>query len=402
MPGRYGRTADKPHTIPTGDRPPYRRPCRLSCQQGYASRSGDNSTSGETGGLSSGALACSCRLPAGALGGVFSPCRLFVTLDRQPEPEVLMASSALSIKEDILAALKDILMRHLPAPEIRPSPIDGLVLVRREDPPAPDRCFERPLVSVIVQGSKRSLIGSQEFVFRRGQFLVSGIDMPSSSSFFDTAPGQPFLSLFFYLDRQILTDLMLRMRPAGKAPQEDGPGVAVADAEPEFLEAVLRLAELLDKPEQIAIRAPMIMQELHYLLLIGPLGHVLRSLYAQGSQNSQVLQAVSILRRDLGAPVRMESLARQVGMSLSTLHRHFKTVTGLSPLQYLKQLRLHEAQRLMLMEDMRAASAALSVGYESVTQFSREYKRMFGEPPHRDIQRKRTLAPLGEAGAGGL
>lgn len=388
--------ADRPHAIPTGDRPPYRRPCRLS-----RFPLGDG-TSGETGGLSSGALACSCRLPAGALGGVFSPCRLFVTLDRQPEPEVLMASSALSIKEDILAALKDILMRHLPAPEIRPSPIDGLVLVRREDPPAPDRCFERPLVSVIVQGSKRSLIGSQEFVFRRGQFLVSGIDMPSSSSFFDTAPGQPFLSLFFYLDRQILTDLMLRMRPAGKAPQEDGPGVAVADAEPEFLEAVLRLAELLDKPEQIAIRAPMILQELHYLLLIGPLGHVLRGLYAQGSQNSQVLQAVSILRRDLGAPVRMESLARQVGISLSTLHRHFKTVTGLSPLQYLKQLRLHEAQRLMLMEDMRAASAALSVGYESVTQFSREYKRMFGEPPHRDIQRKRTLAPLGEAGAGGL
>lgn len=392
--------ADRPHAIPTGDRPPYPSlPPVLS--PGVWFPLGDG-TSGETGGLSSGALACSCRLPAGALGGVFSPRRLFVTLDRQPEPEVLMASSALSIKEDILAALKDILMRHLPAPEIRPSPIDGLVLVRREDPPAPDRCFERPLVSVIVQGSKRSLIGSQEFVFRRGQFLVSGIDMPSSSSFFDTAPGQPFLSLFFYLDRQILTDLMLRMRPAGKAPQEDGPGVAVADAEPEFLEAVLRLAELLDKPEQIAIRAPMILQELHYLLLIGPLGHVLRGLYAQGSQNSQVLQAVSILRRDLGAPVRMESLARQVGMSLSTLHRHFKTVTGLSPLQYLKQLRLHEAQRLMLMEDMRAASAALSVGYESVTQFSREYKRMFGEPPHRDIQRKRTLAPMGEAGAGGL
>lgn len=348
------------------------------------------------------ALARLSHLPAGSMCGLFSPRRLFVTLVRQPEPEVLMSSSALSSKEDILAALKDILMRHLPAPEIRPSPIDGLMLVRREDPPAPDRCFERPLASVIVQGSKRSLIGSQEFVFRRGQFLVSGIDMPSSSSFFDTAPGQPFLSLFFHLDREILTDLMLRMRPAGKTPQEDGPGVAVADAEPEFLEAVLRLAELLDKPEQIAIRAPMIMQELHYLLLIGPLGHVLRSLYAQGSQNSQVLQAVSILRRDLGAPVRMESLARQVGMSLSTLHRHFKTVTGLSPLQYLKQLRLHEAQRLMLVEDMRAASAALSVGYESVTQFSREYKRMFGEPPHRDIQRKRTLAPLREAGAGGL
>ena len=155
----------------------YRSPC-LSRQQGKDRaflRLGKH--------IPSGALAQSCRLPADATGGVFSPCRLLVTLDRQPEPEVLMASSALSIKEDILAALKDILMRHLPAPEIRPSPIDGLVLVRREDPPASDRCFEKPLTAIIVQGSKRSLIGSQEFVFRRGQFLVSGIDMPSSSSF---------------------------------------------------------------------------------------------------------------------------------------------------------------------------------------------------------------------------
>lgn len=367
---------------------------------GTAAAPGHGASSGKTDGLLR-PFARLCHLPAGTIRGIFSPCRLLVTLDTQNR-EVPMPSPALPTTETLLAALKDILLRHLPAPEIRPSPIDGLVLVRREDPPAPDRCFEKPLASVIVQGSKRSLIGSQEFIFRRGQFLVSGIDMPSSSSFFDTAPGQPFLSLFFHLDRQILTDLMLRMRPARKAPQEGGPGVAVADAEPEFLEAVLRLAELLDKPEQIAIRAPMIMQELHYLLLIGPLGHVLRGLYAQGSQNSQVLQAVSILRRDLGAPVRMETLARQVGMSLSTLHRHFKTVTGLSPLQYLKQLRLHEAQRLMLMEDMRAASAALSVGYESVTQFSREYKRLFGEPPHRDIRRKRTLLPPGETGAGGL
>ena len=298
--------------------------------------------------------------------------------------------------------LKEVILRHMEAPDARPSAVKGLTLVRRDETNSSERCFEKPLASVVVQGSKQSTIGMQQYVLRENQCLVSAVDMPSISYAVDPSAERPFLSLFFYLDKQIFTELISEMEPEERPAFQAGPGVSVADAEPEFLEAVLRLAELLDKPEQIAIRAPMILQELHYLLLIGPLGHVLRGLYAQGSQNSQVLQAVSILRRDLGAPVRMESLARQVGMSLSTLHRHFKTVTGLSPLQYLKQLRLHEAQRLMLMEDMRAASAALSVGYESVTQFSREYKRMFGEPPHRDIQRKRTFAPLEEAGAGGL
>ena len=294
--------------------------------------------------------------------------------------------------------LKEILLRHVPRPAVLPGPVDGVFLVRREAVNCSESCFTRPLASLIVQGSKQALLGSREYTIRADQCLVAAVDMPSLSHAVDPTPERPFLSLFFHLDRQMLGELLMEMTPEERAVGVDDSGVSVADADPDLMEGVLRLAELLDKPRQIAVRAPLIMRELHYLLLIGPLGHVLRGLYAQGSQNSQVLQAVSILRRDLGAPVRMESLARQVGMSLSTLHRHFKTVTGLSPLQYLKQLRLHEAQRLMLMEDMRAASAALSVGYESVTQFSREYKRMFGEPPHRDIQRKRTLAPLGEDG----
>lgn len=168
-----------------------------------------------------------------------------------------------------------------------------------------------------------------------------------------------------------------------------GQGVSVADAEPEFLEGVLRLTELLDKPKQIPIRAPLIMRELHYLLLIGPQGGILQGLYTHGSQNNQVIQAISLLRRNIASPLRVDDLARHVNMSVSSLHRHFKSVTGFSPLQYHKQLRLYEAQRLMLMENERAASAALSVGYESVTQFNREYKRMFGEPPHRDINRRR-------------
>ena len=134
------------------------------------------------------------------------------------------------------------------------------------------------------------------------------------------------------------------------------------------------------------------MRELHYLLLAGPQGGILRGLYAHGARNGQILQAIALMRRNMTRPLRMDALARQVCMSVSSLHRHFKSITGLSPLQYHKQLRLYEAQRLMLVENERAASAALSVGYESVTQFTREYKRMFGESPHRDISRRRCPA----------
>lgn len=286
--------------------------------------------------------------------------------------------------------LKEILLRHMDGPGVYPSVINGVTLVRREAVNSSERCFEKPLASIIVQGGKHSVIGTQEYHIRENQCLVSGVDMPSSSYTVDPAPEKPFLSLFFYLDRQMLTDLVMEMDPDNRPPFMGGQeGVSVEDAEPEFLEGVLRLAELLDKPRQIAIRAPLILRELHYLLLIGPQGGILQGLYTRGSQNNQVIEAISLLKRNIAAPVRVDDLARQVNMSISSLHRHFKSVTGFSPLQYHKQLRLYEAQRLMLMENERAANAALSVGYESVTQFNREYKRMFGEPPHRDVNRRR-------------
>lgn len=289
----------------------------------------------------------------------------------------------------INAQLKEILLRHMDKPDVFPTAINGLTLVRREAVNSSERCFEKPLASVIVQGCKHSTIGTQEYRIRANQCLVSGVDMPSSSYSIEPTPEKPFLSLFFYLDRQILTELVTEMEPDSRPPFMEGQSVSVVDAEPEFLEGMLRLVELLDKPKQIAIRAPIIMRELHYLLLIGPQGGILQGLYTRGSQNNQVIQAISLLRQHIASPVRMDDLARQVNMSISSLHRHFKSVTGFSPLQYHKQLRLYEAQRLMMVENERAANAALSVGYESVTQFNREYKRMFGEPPHRDVNRRR-------------
>lgn len=294
--------------------------------------------------------------------------------------------------ERINRALKDVILRHMPKPDACPSAIPGLTLVHREEANSSERCFEKPLASVIVQGGKQSTIGSQEYSLRENQCLVSAIDMPSISYAISPTAEKPFLSLFFYLDKKILTDLISEMDAEERPSFQWGQGVSVADAEPEFLESLLRLAKLLDKPKQIAVRAPIIMRELHYLLLVGPQGSTLQGLYTRGSQNSQIVQAISIMKQNIANPLRMDALARQVSMSISSLHRHFKSITGFSPLQYHKQLRLYEAQRLMLMENERAVNAAMAVGYESVTQFNREYKRMFGEPPHRDIRLRRSYA----------
>ena len=294
--------------------------------------------------------------------------------------------------ERINGALKEVILRHMPKPDACSSAVPGLTLVRREEANGSERCFEKPLASVVVQGSKQSTIGMQEYVLRKNQCLVAAIDMPSISYAVSPAVDKPFLSLFFYLDKKILTDLISEMDAEERPSFQWEQGVSVADAEPEFMEALLRLAELLDKPKQIAIRAPIIMRELHYLLLVGPQGGVLQRLYTRGTQNSQIVHAISIMKQNISSPLRMDALARQVSMSISSLHRHFKSITGFSPLQYHKQLRLYEAQRLMLMENERAANAALAVGYESVTQFNREYKRMFGEPPHRDITLRRSYA----------
>ena len=288
--------------------------------------------------------------------------------------------------------LREVILRHMAAPDARPSAVKGLTLVRRDETNSSERCFEKPLASVVVQGSKKSTIGMQEYVLRENQCLVSAVDMPSISYAVDPSAESPFLSLFFYLDKKIFTELISEMDPEERPSFQAGRGVSVADAEPEFLEALLRLAELLDKPKQIAVRAPIIIRELHYLLLIGPQGSTLQGLYTSGSQDSQIVQAISIMKQNIANPLRMDALAKQVSMSISSLHRHFKSITGFSPLQYHKQLRLYEAQRLMLVENERAANAALAVGYESVTQFNREYKRMFGEPPHRDITLRRSFA----------
>jgi transcriptional regulator GlxA family with amidase domain len=165
--------------------------------------------------------------------------------------------------------------------------------------------------------------------------------------------------------------------------------MAVVEVDPDVLDAFLRLVELLDRPEQIPVLAPMIIREIHYRLLIGPQGERLRMINTLGTQSNQIARSITWLKENYREPLQVDELARKVNMATSTFHRHFRQVTTLSPLQFQKRMRLFEAQRRMLVENEDASIAALAVGYESPTQFNREYKRQFGEPPHRNVNQIR-------------
>ncbi|MDR2740098.1 MAG: AraC family transcriptional regulator, partial [Treponema sp.] len=221
--------------------------------------------------------------------------------------------------------------------------------------------------------------------FREGWYIAYGMDLPAISHISGASAETPHLALSIPLDRYILSQLAaeVKPRPSGK----EYKGLTVAEAGSDMLEACLRLVHLLDAPERIPVIAPMIMREIHYYLLTGPEGEDFRLLGTAENPNNQIARAVSWLREHYRELFSLAELAAQVNMSQPSLCRHFSRITGTSPLQFQKRLRLYEAQRLMLTEDKSAETAAYEVGYDSPTQFNREYKRQFGEPPRRDIQK---------------
>jgi len=285
--------------------------------------------------------------------------------------------------------LQEKMLRWMPRPGVYPTAVDALMIARHDEPDQPRNCFYKPLVGVIVQGFKRSVVGSEEYCYGENQCLVAGVDMPSSFSVTGASRDKPFLAISLDLDKYLITRLASEIPLSSGFGKYSYKGISVADVDPDVLDAFLRLVELLEKPEQIPVLAPMIIHEIHYRLLIGPQGEHLRRLNTFGTQSNQIAQAITWMRTNYKESLQVDNLARKVNMATSTFHRHFKEVTTLSPLQFHKRLRLYEAQRLMLAESENAASASLAVGYESQTQFNREYKRLFGEPPHRDISRMR-------------
>lgn len=268
--------------------------------------------------------------------------------------------------------------------------LPGLMILR-VDQPALNTCnvFE-PCVAVIVQGSKQVLLGEETVVYGEDRYLIVSMDLPVKTALMQASPERPYLAAVLRLDWRDIASLMLEMPAAiTRKPDVDSRAMTTGALTAPLLEAFDRLLGLLDQPQDIPALAPLIRREIHYRLLAGEAGWRLRQIATVDTQSHQVARAIASLNARFAEPLRVETLAREVGMSLTTFHHHFKSLTAMSPLQYQKQLRLTEARRLMLSERLDASTAAFRVGYESPSQFSREYRRLFGAPPSRDIADRR-------------
>jgi AraC-like DNA-binding protein len=260
------------------------------------------------------------------------------------------------------------------------------------------RCIEllpethRPIVSLILQGEKQLLIGDEVVTYRAGHTFTSAFDLPVLGRITIASPNRPYLAVSLAIDSEIVSDTVSTM--PDHAGTTDRRAFGVDAASRDLIDAWTRMLQLIDRPEEVRIMAPLLEREIVYRLMQGPQGTVLRQIAAGDPRIVQIREALTMIARNFAIPLKVEDVAQSVGMSRSAFHRQFKAATGMAPLQYQKTLRLHEARRLLLSEPTNASSAAFSVGYQSVSQFSREYGRMFGTAPMREI-RSRRLDPAG-------
>jgi AraC-like DNA-binding protein len=268
--------------------------------------------------------------------------------------------------------------------------IDGLAILRSDHPKPPNHMISRPAMCVVAQGAKWAMFGDTKLEYRAGQALLVGVETPSIGRVVEASPGEPCLVLAFELDLAIMRSVAEGLDTPPRASGEPGRGVFVTDFQGPLADCALRLVRLLDTPQAVATLYPVIMREICYWLLTGPHGGEVARLTLASSPSRPVIRAMQRLRRGFRDSIRIDELAAIARMSPSAFHRRFKALTSLTPLQYQKQLRLLEARRLMVSRTFKVEAAAFEVGYESASQFSREYARMFGAPPKRDVGRVRT------------
>jgi AraC-like DNA-binding protein len=264
--------------------------------------------------------------------------------------------------------------------------IPGLTLHRWEAPPGPTSYMLEPSICLIGQGSKRVLLGDEAHVYDADSFLITSVDLPLTAQIIEASIERPYLGLTLTLDLRTIAELMLdHSLPTVGRPQ-NCLGIAVSKVSPHLVDAFRRLIGLLARPQEIAALAPLIKKEIFYRLLAGEQGPRLRQIISVESHGYQIARTIDWLRDNFRKPFKVEDLAAKAGLSVSAFHNHFRIVTAMSPLQFQKRMRLSEARRLMFTEHMDATTAAFEVGYESPSQFSREYRRLFGGPPLRDIR----------------
>ena len=292
-----------------------------------------------------------------------------------------------------LAEIRSLIARHFVPGGAVPA-LPGLRLRAADEPSAPVSGFYETAFSVVAQGAKRTVLGGRNYDYQAGQYLVVSIGLPIFSSVTRASPGEPYLSCSLRLTPASIASLLLETADRGRDTSPTA-GLAVSDAPPELLDSVLRLLRLLERPDDIPVLGPLLEREILWRLLRGEQGPLVRQIGLADSRLSQIARAVQWIRAHYAEALRIEHLAAVARMSESSFHRHFRAVTSMSPLQYQKQTRLQQARARLLASAQNAAAVGFEVGYDSPSQFSREYSRLFGAPPGRDIARLRGVSQPG-------
>jgi AraC-like DNA-binding protein len=280
-----------------------------------------------------------------------------------------------------LTRLRSLALRHA----ARDCPLSRVSIHVAAATSQPNPVMYTPMLCVVLQGAKQVMIGDRVLRYDPASYFVGSLELPVSGCVIEASPAEPYIAVAMALDLECLTELLAEMPDQ---PVADTAGFAVSAVTAPLLDAWARLIGLLDTPHDIPVLAPMLEREILYRLLQGPQGGIIRQAARADSRLGQIRQAIGWLRRHYDRPVRIETLAEVAGMSMASFHRHFRAATAMSPLQFQKSLRLQEARRLLI-ANADASRAGYAVGYESASQFSREYARMFGAPPARDAERLR-------------
>jgi AraC-like DNA-binding protein len=279
-----------------------------------------------------------------------------------------------------------IIARFAATDEEYATPIEGLYFNRRSSPTQPIHTTQWPCFALVVQGAKSLTLGDEVYRYGVGNYLVVSLDLPVVSRVTEATSEKPHLGLGMAIDPERLKEVMSRVHLARVTVSPDEMrGVVVNEASSDLLDAALRLLRLLERPADIPVMAPLIEQEILYRLLSGPVGPRLLQIAMRETPSNRIASAITWLKKNFTRPLRIAELAKRVGMGASSFHHHFKATTAMTPMQYQKQLRLHEARRLMLMERVDVGTAGYTVGYQSPSQFSREYSRLYGLSPQRDV-----------------
>lgn len=292
--------------------------------------------------------------------------------------------------EHALQKLQQIITRHTPNTGTCQTSIPLLSIVRAEEVSEPLITVYKPSICIVVQGAKTAMLADEMYRYDPHSFLITSVDLPIMGRISEASSDTPYLGLKLSFDTDVILDVVRMMDYPVPPTVETSQGITVNTMSSPILDTVVRLLQLLDHPEDIAVLSPLIIRELVYRILQSEQGHVLYPFAVTDSYSSRIAATIQVIKREYNKPLEMEQLARDAHLSSSAFHKHFKRITTMSPLQYQKTIRLQEAQRLMLTEAMQAADAAFMVGYESPSQFSREYARLYGKPPMQNIQDMRN------------